>query len=180
MKTKLITLIVLLITICEVMAQKNYKTNDGHIEMMTLVDGKTIKAESRNLSLYLDYDSKVVKGVLDLKTLVTDVPDINTIIQEREDPLILRFRGAIPSVDFLSKRHDPISFNWLVDVTYQGKTYKSQFKATITHIEQGVSMSCLISATGQVLVSKTGLDSLIEGLDKIIEVQFYQLILKLE
>lgn len=180
MKTKLITLIVLLITICEVMAQKNYKTNDGHIEMITLVDGKTIKAESRNLSLYLDYDSKVVKGVLDLKTLVTDVPDINTIIQEREDPLILRFRGAIPSVDFLSKRHDPISFNWLVDVTYQGKTYKSQFKATITHIEQGVSMSCLISATGQVLVSKTGLDSLIEGLDKIIEVQFYQLILKLE
>ena len=180
MKTKLITLIVLLITICEVMAQKNYKTNDGHIEMMTLVDGKPIKAESRNLSLYLDYDSKVVKGVLDLKTLVTDVPDINTIIQEREDPLILRFRGAIPSVDFLSKRHDPISFNWLVDVTYQGKTYKSQFKATITHIEQGVSMSCLISATGQVLVSKTGLDSLIEGLDKIIEVQFYQLILKLE
>lgn len=180
MKTKLITLIVLLITFCEVMAQKNYKTNDGHIEMMTLVDGKIIKAESRNLSLYLDYDSKVVKGVLDLKTLVTDVSDINTIIQEREDPLILQFRGAIPSVDFLSKRHDPISFNWLVDVTYQGKTYKSQFKATITHIEQGVSMSCLISATGQVLVSKTGLDSVIEGLDKIIEVQFYQLILKLE
>lgn len=162
------------------MAQKIYKTNDGHIEMMTLVDGKIIKAESRNLSLYLDYDSKVVKGVLDLKTLVTDVSDINTIIQEREDPLILQFRGAIPSVDFLSKRHDPISFNWLVDVTYQGKTYKSQFKATITHIEQGVSMSCLISATGQVLVSKTGLDSVIEGLDKIIEVQFYQLILKLE
>tara|TARA_R100000935_G_scaffold58270_2_gene94647 strand:- start:20363 stop:20569 length:207 start_codon:yes stop_codon:yes gene_type:complete len=68
----------------------------------------------------------------------------------------------------------------LVDVTYQGKTYKTQFKATITHIEQGLSMSCLLSATGQVLVSNTGLDSLIQGLDKSIDVQFAQLVLKLE
>jgi len=83
-------------------------------------------------------------------------------------------------VDFLSNRHEPINFNWRVDVTFQGKTYKSQFKATITHIEQGLRMSCLISATGQVLVSKTGLDSLIQGLDKTIDVQFAQLVLKLE
>lgn len=180
MKTKLLTFTVLLMAFCEVTAQKIYKTDDGHIEMMTLVDGKPIKAESHNLDLYLDYDSKMVNGVLDLKTLSTDVPEINTIIQEREEPSILRFTGTVPSVDFLSKRHDPINFNWLVDITYQGKTYKSQFKATITHIEQGQSMSCLVSATGQVLVSKTGLDSLIQGLDKTIEVQFAQLVLKLE
>jgi hypothetical protein len=180
MKIKLFTLTVLLLTFCEITGQKIYKTVDGHIEIMTLVDRKPIKAESHNLALYLDYDSKVVKGVLDLKTLSTNVTEINTILKEQEDPLILRFMGTIPSVDFLSKRHEPINFNWLVDVTYQGKTYKSQFKATITHIAQGFSMSCLISATGQVLVSNTGLDSLIEGLDKTIEVQFAQLVLKLE
>lgn len=180
MKTKIFTIMLLLITFCEVTAQKIYKTNDGHIEMMTLVDNKPVKAESHNLDLYLDYESKVVKGVLDLKTLSTDTPEINTIIQEWEEPSILRFSGAIPSVDFLSKRHEPINFNWQVAITYQGKTYKSQFKATITHIEQGLSMSCLISATGQVLVSKTGLDSVIPGLDKVIEVQFAQLVLQLE
>lgn len=41
-------------------------------------------------------------------------------------------------------------------------------------------MSCLISATGQLLVSNTGLDSLIEGIDDTIEVQFAQLVLRLE
>jgi hypothetical protein len=169
MKTKLLMFAVLLITYFEVSAQKIYRTDDGHIEMMTLVDGKTIKAESHSLALYLDYNSKV-----------TDLPELNAIIQEGEAPAILRFTGTIPSVDFLSKRHDPINFNWLVDVLYQGETYKSQFKATITHIEQGINMSCLISATGQVLVSDTGLDSLMQGLDKTINVQFAQLVLKLE
>ena len=180
MKPKILISTILLITFFEVSAQKIYRTNDGHIEMMTLVDDKTIKAESHSLALYLDYNTKEVNGVLDLKTLVTDLPELNTIIQDGEAPAILRFTGTIPSVDFLSQRHDPINFNWLVTITYQGKTYKSQFKATITHIEQGISMSCLISATGQVLVSKTGLDSLIQGLDKAIEVQFSQLVLKLE
>ncbi len=180
MKSKLLTFAVLLITFCEVTAQKIYTTKDGHIEMMTLVDGKPIKAESHNLALYLDYDTKVVNGVLDLKTLSTNSSEINTLLKEQEEKLILRFTGPITDVDFLSKRHEPINFNWLVDVTYKGETFKSQFKATITHIEQGLNMSCLISATGQVLVSDTGLDSIIPGLEKVINVQFAQLVLKLE
>ena len=180
MITKLFTLSIVLITFCEVTAQKIYKTDEGHLLMMTSVNDKSVKAESHKLALYLDYDSKIVNGVLDLKTITTDISKINTMLQEQENPLILRFTGTIPSHDFLSKRHDPINFNWLVTVIYQEKSYKSQFNATITHIEHGVAMSCLISARGQVLVSDTGLDSLIEGLDKTIEIQFAQLVLKLE
>tara|TARA_R110002049_G_scaffold116099_2_gene268426 strand:+ start:3609 stop:4151 length:543 start_codon:yes stop_codon:yes gene_type:complete len=180
MTTKLFTLAIVLITFCEVTAQKTYKTDEGHILMMASVNDKSVKAESHKLILYLDYDSKVVNGALDLNTLSTDVSEINTILQEQEDPLMLRFTGTIPSHDFLLKRHDPINFNWLVTVTYQGNSYKAQFKATITHIEHGIAMSCLISARGQVLVSDTGLDSLIEGIDKTIEIQFAQLVLKLE
>lgn len=180
MKTKLFIFTILFITFCKTTAQKTYKTNDGHIQMMTLVDGKPIEAESYKLNLFLDYESKIINGVLDLKTLTTDAPEINAILQKREDPLILRFTGSVPSVDFMARRHAPINFNWQVAITYQGKSYKSQFKATITHIEHGVGMSCLISATGQVLVSETGLDSVIPGLDKAIEVQFAQLVLKLE
>ncbi len=180
MNVKHCILIILLVSYYKVNAQKIYTTEEGHIMMMTLVDDKAVKAESHKLALYLDYDSKVVNGVLDLKTLSTDIPEINAILQQRKAPLMLRFTGTIPSQDFLSKRHDPINFNWLIDVTYQGKSFKSQFKATITHIEQGVSMSCLISATGQLLVSNTGLDSLMEGIDDTIEVQFAQLVLRLE
>tara|TARA_R100000935_G_scaffold53452_1_gene81339 strand:- start:1621 stop:2163 length:543 start_codon:yes stop_codon:yes gene_type:complete len=180
MNVKHLILIIILVSYYQTNAQKIYTTEEGHIMMMTLVDDKPFKAESHKLALYLDYESKVVSGVLDLKTLSTDIPEINSILQEQENPLILRFTGTIPSQDFLSKRHDPIDFNWPLDIKFQGRTFKSQFKATITHIEQGISMSCLISATGQVLVADTGLASLIQGLDKTIQVQFAQLVLKLE
>ncbi|SIQ16752.1 hypothetical protein [Maribacter ulvicola] len=180
MNVKHLILIIILVSYYQANAQKNYTTEEGHIMMMTLVDDKPFKAESHKLALYLDYNTKVVNGVLDLKSLSTDNVEINTMLTEEEEPLILRFTGTIPSEDFLSKRHDPINFNWPVNVSYQGKNYKSQFKATVTHIEQGISMSCLISARGQVLVVDTGLDSLIQGVDKTIEVQFSQLVLKLE
>ena len=173
-------LIILFFGILNVNAQKIYRTEEGHVEMMAMLDSVPFKAESHKLALYLDYDSKVVSGVLDLKTLSTNNPEISAMLERQEDPLMLRFTGTVPSVDFLSKRHDPINFNWLIDVTYQGKAFKSQFKATITHIEQGLRMSCLISATGQLLVSNTGLDSIIEGIDDTIEVQFAQMVLKLD
>ena len=51
---------------------------------------------------------------------------------------------------------------------------------TITHIEQGLNMSCIFSATGNLLVSETGLESIIKGLDKYIKIQFAQMVLKLE
>ncbi|WP_417363529.1 hypothetical protein [Galbibacter sp.] len=131
MNVKHCFLIILLVSYYKVNAQKVYTTEEGHIMMMTLVDEKPIKAESHKLALYLDYDSKVVNGVLDLKTLSTDIPEINSVLQEEEEPLMLRFTGTIPSEDFLTKRHDPITFNWLVTVTYKDKTYKSVFKTTL-------------------------------------------------
>ena len=140
MNVKHLILIIILVSYYQTNAQKIYTTEEGHIMMMTLVDDKPFKAESHKLALYLDYESKVVSGVLDLKTLSTDIPEINSILQEQENPLILRFTGTIPSQDFLSKRHDPIDFNWPLDIKFQGRTFKSQFKATITHIEQGISM----------------------------------------
>ncbi|TVZ28796.1 hypothetical protein JM83_3953 [Gillisia sp. Hel_I_86] len=180
MNVKHCLLIILLVGYYRVNAQKVYTTEEGHIMMMTLVDDKPVKAESHKLALYLDYDSKVVNGVLDLKTFSTDSPEINAILQQQEAPLILRFTGTIPSQDFLSKRHDPINFNWLVKVTYKEKTYQSVFKTTLNHFDQGTTTSCLISARGQVLVPNTGLDSLIEGIDETLEVQFAQLVLTLE
>jgi len=177
---KYYVLIILFFGFLKANAQKIYRTEEGHVEMMARVDSVPFKAEGHKLALYLDFDSKVVSGVLDLKTLSTNNPEIKAMLAGEGDPLMLRFTGTVPSADFLSKRHDPIDFNWLIDITYQGKAFKSQFKATITHIEQGLSMSCLISAKGQVIVTDTGLDSIIKGMDDTIEVQFAQMILELD
>tara|TARA_R110002073_G_scaffold295704_1_gene461632 strand:- start:12371 stop:12946 length:576 start_codon:yes stop_codon:yes gene_type:complete len=173
-------LCVQIISFYTVSAQNIYKTEDGHLEMMTMVGDKLLKAETHKLSLYLDYSNKVVNGILDLKTLSTNNPEINTILTQEEDPLILRFSGDVPSTDFLSKVHDPINFNWLVSITYKDNTYKALFKATITHVYLSSSMSCVISASGQVLVKDTGLESVIPGLGKTIDVQFAQTVLKLK
>lgn len=179
-QVKYFFLMVLFVGFFKANAQKIYRTGDGHMMMMTILDSLPVKAESHKLALYLDYNTKVLNGVLDLKSLSTDNLEINAMLAEEEEPLILRFTGTILSEDFLSMRHDPISFNWLVTITYKGKSYQSSFKATVTHVEQGIKMSCLISARGQVLVEDTGLNSLVHGLDKTIEVQFSQLVLKLE
>ncbi|WP_261376861.1 hypothetical protein [Gillisia sp. Hel_I_86] len=48
--------------------------------MRTIVDDKPIKAENHKLSLFLDYDSKIVNGSLDLKTLTTHSPEVNAIL----------------------------------------------------------------------------------------------------
>jgi len=178
MKTKHAILVILMISFFNLNAQKIFKTEDGHIMMMALIDGLPIEAESHKLDLYLDYDTKVINGVLNLKTLATDNPEINSILDQVEEPLLFHLTGTIPSVDFLAHRHDPISFNWVVTITHKNKTFKSNFQATITHIDQGTSMSCLISARGGVLTSNTDSDGLIQGLGKTIEVEFAQLVLR--
>ena len=173
-------LIILLISWFKVNAQKVYKTEEGHIMLMAMVDNVPTKAESHKLALYLDYNTKVVNGVLDLKSLSTNSPEINAVLETEEETLKLRFTGIIPSDDFLSKQHEPINFNWVVTVTYKDNVYKSAFKATLTHFDQGTTTSCLISARGQVLTSDTGLNELLSGLDETLEVQFAQLVLKLD
>ena len=52
MNVKHCILIILLVSYYKVNAQKIYTTEEGHIMMMTLVDDKTIKAESHKLALY--------------------------------------------------------------------------------------------------------------------------------
>lgn len=173
-------LFALFINYYTVSAQNIYRNENGHIQMMAMLRDKPLKAESHKLALYLDYGSKELNGTLDLKTLSTDNPEIMTNLNEEEEPLILRFSGSIPSTDFLSKEHDPINFNWLVSITYNNSTYNTSLKATVTHIYFSSSMSCVISAHGQILVSDTGLDKVIPGLDKTIDVQFAQTVLKLD
>tara|TARA_R110000868_G_scaffold67368_2_gene200106 strand:- start:2001 stop:2543 length:543 start_codon:yes stop_codon:yes gene_type:complete len=180
MKTKHAILVILLISFFNLNAQKIFKTEDGHIMMMALIDSLPIKADSHKLDLYLDYETKIINGKLDLKTLSTDNPEINSILKQVESPLLLHLTGIIPSVDFLAHRHDPITFNWVVTITHKTQTFKSNFKATITHIDQSALMSCLISARGEIITSNAGLDDVIQGLGKTIEVEFAQLVLKPE
>ncbi len=177
---KFFVLLILLFGMPKANAQNVYRTKEGHIEMMALVTGKTYKAESHKLALNLDYGSKVVNGVLDLKTLVTNNPIIKATLERQEEPLLIEFTGSLPSEDFLSRRHDPISFNWPIRVNYRDRSFKSNLKGTITHIDQSMAMSCLISARGEIDAAGTGLDVLLKGIEGGLQIEFAQMVLKLD
>ena len=179
MKTKYILLIVLVINTISLNAQRIYTTDEGHILIMSQVDNENVKVESHKLSFALDYVTKEVTGVLDLGTLSTNFKDIKKAINETNESLKIHFKGTIPVTDFMIPNHEPITFNWLLTITYQNKSYKALFKTTIQHVDEGISISCFLSARGEMEISDTGLQKIIPGLDHTLQIQFSQLLLRI-
>ena len=180
MKIKYILLIGLICNVINTSAQKIYTTKEGHILIMSQVDNQNVKAESHNLSLSLNYTTKEVKGTLDFKTLITKFKSINEVIDNNDEPLKVHFTGTIPVFNFMEKDHEPFNFNWPITITYQNKSFKAQLKAIIHHIDEGRAISCLLSAKGEIDISNTELENIIPGLDQTLQIQFSQLLLRIE
>jgi hypothetical protein len=179
MKTKYILLMVLIINTFGLKAQRIYTTDEGHILIMSQVDNENVKVESHNMSFALNYTTKEVNGVLDLSTLSTNFTPIKKAINDTNESLKVHFNGTIPVTDFMVPNHEPIIFNWLLTITYQNKSYKALFKTTIQHVDEGISISCFLSARGEMEISETELQKVIPGLDHTLQIQFSQLLLKI-
>lgn len=159
--------------------QATYMTKKGHLKMITKVDNKPVTVESHELSVSLDYKTKQIKGTLDLKSIVSEIPEIKKYLEEAEQPLIVNFSGTIPSDDFMSQPHQPLIFDWEITATYQGKTFKIILKTTLQHIEEGSLFSCRLNAFGNLTATKMGLTKIIPSINKTIEIQFIQFILRI-
>jgi hypothetical protein len=161
--------------------QTIYSTREGHILIKANIDGNAFKAESHQLSMFFDYTSKEITGSIDLRTIDTNNPQLATYLKSTQAPIWIRFSGKVPVEDFLLRPHEPIDFNWLVTIRLPNKEVQNYFKATLTHIPQGPTFSCLLSAGG--FIEKTispSLNQVVPGLDGSIEIKFAQLILKKE
>lgn len=180
MKIKYTLLIVFIVSAIKLNAQRIYTANDGHILIMSQINNQNVKAESHDLSLSLNYTTKEVKGVIDLSTLSTNADVVNKAINEAKESLKIHFNGTIPVTDFMIPNHEPINFNWVLTITYQNKNYKALFKTTIQHVDEGVSISCFLSARGEMDISKTGLINALPGIDNVLQIQFSQLLLRAE
>ena len=174
-----LALVILFINVLGLGAQTIYMTKKGHLMLSTEVGKEPVNAESTELSVLLNYTDKQIVGSLDLRTLQMKIPEVNAVLKEAEDPLMVYFTGNIPT-DFLSSRHDPIDFNWPVTVSFQDNSFQVILRTTLTHLEEGQRFSCLLSAMGELLAVETGLEEIIPGLDKAIEIRFAQMVLKLE
>jgi len=158
-------------------AQNIYTTKKGHMIIMSELDSKNVKAESHKMSLFLDYRNKVITGSIDIKSFLSDNDEINSKIKNSNEPIILKFTGSIPDTDFMQSEHPPINFKWLVNIVFQGTNINLTLNATIQHMTQEATYSCMFSATGEILASEIGLSKIFPELDEHLQIQFAQLLL---
>ncbi len=161
-----------------ILSQTTYMTKKGHLKMVAKVNNEPVIAESHKLSVFLDYTTKQMRGTLNLNSLVTENPELEKYFKEVNEPLIIYFSGTIPPDDFMSQPHQPLNFDWEINVAFQDKKFKVILKTTLQHIEEGTLFSCRLNAMGDISTDKFGLNKIILGLDKTIEIQFVQFILR--
>lgn len=178
MITKYLFFICFFVLALQMQSQTNYMTKNGHLKMIGRIDNQPVAIENHNLSIFLDYTTKEMSGTMDLRTLVTEIPELNSYLRKAEQPMLVQFSGVIPAEDFMSHPHEPLVFNWIVNVTFQNKTFEFVFKTTLVHIEEGSFFSCQLNTFGEIQASKLGLEDLIPGLDETIELQFIQVVLR--
>jgi hypothetical protein len=178
MKTKYLFFIYFFMLVLTMQSQTNYMTKKGHLKMITRVDNQAVILESNELYIYLDYTTKQMHGTLDLKSLINDIPELNSYLNAVEEPLLVNFSGIIPADDFMSQPHQPLTFDWQVHITFQNKSFEIVFESTLEHAEQGYMFSCRLSTFGEIEVSNLGLKNLIPGLDNKIGIQIVQTILR--
>lgn len=178
MKTKYIFFILFFILVFQMQSQTNYMTKNGHLKMVGRIDNQPVDIETHKLSVFLDYTTKQMNGTLDLRTLITEIPELNNYLKIAEQPLLVQFSGIIPSDNFISQDPQALIFNWLVKVTFQNKSFDVVFKTNLEHIEEGSFSSCRLSTFGEITAEKLGLEDLIPGLSETIEIQFIQIVLR--
>lgn len=178
MTTKYLFFIFFSMLVFQMQSQTNYMTKSGHLKMVSRIDNQLVAIETHELSIFLDYTTKQMSGTMDLRTLITENPELNSYLSKAEQPLLVQFSGVIPADDFMSQPHQAMIFNWLVNVTFENKTFEVVFKTTLEHIEEGSFFSCRLSTFGEIQASKLGLEDLIPGLDETIELQFIQVVLR--
>lgn len=178
MTTKYIFFIFFSMLAFQMQSQTNYMTKNGHLKMVGRIDNQPVSIETHELSISLDYTTKQMSGTMDLRTLITEIPELNNYLNKTEQPLLVEFSGVIPADDFMSQPHQALIFNWFVKVTFQNKSFEVVFKTTLEHIEEGSFFSCRLSTFGEIQAAKLGLEDLIPGLDETIELQFIQVVLR--
>ncbi|WP_245553379.1 hypothetical protein [Echinicola vietnamensis] len=90
MKIKLFILLLIVFNASIIKGQTLYRTTEGHIVMVAEEDEEQVIVESHQLLIQLDYDTKEISGLLNLKSL--DVG--NGFLSEQ-----------------ISQPHSPITFN---------------------------------------------------------------------
>ncbi|MDD3722146.1 MAG: hypothetical protein PHW92_06640 [Lutibacter sp.] len=178
MATKHLFFICFFVLAFQMQSQTTYMTKNGHLKMVGRIDNQPVAVETNELSVFLDYTTKQMNGEMDLRTLVTEIPELNSYLRKAEQPLLVQFSGVIPADDFMSQPHQALIFNWLVKVTFQNKSFEVVFKTTLEHIEEGSFFSCRLSTFGEIQAAKLGLEDLIPGLGETIELQFIQVVLR--
>lgn len=175
---KYIYILCFFVVISPIQSQNNYMTKKGHLKIVTKIDDKNVTIESHELKLFLNYETKQMHGIIDLKKLIQEIPELNNSLENIDGPLELQFTGIIPNTDFMSKPHEALTFNWLVHLSYLDRNLELTLESSLEHAKGGYLTSCRLSTFGEISTEKLGLKKLIPGIDDKIGIRIIQTILK--
>lgn len=171
------TLILMLIAFAyNTQAQTTYRTVEGHVVITGEYKGEKVIAQSHKLKFLLNYTTKEFTAKIDLRTLKTGNPFLDSLMLTIKDSLPVSFSGIIPDDDFITWKHPVLKLS--VPITLNANNIQKQLvlSATLEHAEASGAFICTL--TGFVDLDISQLNFNVAGLKDTVRTQFVQLLLK--
>ena len=156
-------------------AQTMYQTLEGHVTVMGKYEGKGVLAESHELNLFLNYNTKKFTGKLDLNTLSVGSDTLIQQLTNDQQEWVL-FEGVIPNEDYIIWEHPKLSYVIPLKIEANGNSLTIPMDIELEHYRGVLNYACLFS--GIMDVDLTALNKNNDALSDTVRIQLTQVLLK--
>lgn len=169
--------LLLLFTCICIMAksQKTFSTQEGHILCFGSYTGNQFIAESHRLLITFNTDYKQLMGSIALNTMVTGIPDIDSLINKTSTQI--KFEGEVP-IDFLTWNHPDVILEVPLKIMMNGSTFTEVMKVTFKHVGNLNNITCLLSGSLEIDLAKYSPILLELGIKSGVKIFLTQLVLR--
>lgn len=174
MKTKV--LLFLLLPLCASAQWGTFRTNFGHVIVITDINKQPLIAESHKLLVTLEYDKATISAILDPKTLDTGNDTLNFILQHLAEPVHLTGKMQIEYIN--TSNHPPMNFNLEAKVMMNGKEKLYIFPAKLEHLQATTQMSCILTFSFTMRFSDFEIENLPAGIGDEMKVTVNEVVLR--
>lgn len=177
MKTKL--LLFLLLPVYASAQWGTFRTNFGHLVVITDWNKQVLIAESHKLEVTLDYDKATVFIILDPKTLDTGNDSLNFVLQHLQ-PVLLTGKMQIEYIN--TENHPPMDFNIESKISMNSVEKPFIFPAKLEHLHnldhRTTQMSCILTFSFTMHLSDFGIQNLPSGMADELKITVDEVVLR--
>lgn len=172
---KFILFTFILFSCAKCFSQDLYRTFNGYVIISGEYNDSAFLAESHKLEFYYDGRSKNISGNINLKSLISGIPYLDSLIAVKSGNIIT-ISGNFP-VDFLTWDHKEYNLNVPVEIKFNDTTIKTVSKMKFTHTDKLTSYTCILETAFKLDLADFKVNVPVQ-LNSKVNVQFLQLILR--